>query len=74
MDGLGWRGFRRAIRALETARALDQLGQRFLTNDVATRHHHRGVGFARLLLGNRADEDGMEAHGIDKLDLDLVVV
>ena len=62
----------RTIGALEST-ALAQLTKTFLRDHVSARHHHRRILVCRLLLGNRADEDGMEVVGWGQGDLDLYV-
>ncbi len=60
------------IRALEPT-ALAQLAQTLLRDHVPARHHHRRILVRRLLLGNRADKDGVEVVGRGQRDLDLCV-
>ena len=52
-------GLSRAIRALESA-TLTQPEQRFLCNNMATRHHHRRVLISSLLFRDGADKYGVK--------------
>lgn len=60
----------RAVRALELA-DLTQPFQRVPGDHVPARHHHWRVLVGRLLLGHRANKDGMEAVSRGQLNLNL---
>lgn len=60
----------RTVRTLEP-RVPAQVHERLLRDHVAAGHHHRRVPVGRLLLGDGADEDVVEAVGRRERDFDL---
>lgn len=60
------------IRTLEF-RSFAQSHERFLGDDVPTRHHHGWIFISGLFFGYRTDENRVEEVGWWKGDFDLVI-